>query len=74
LIDKLEKRGLVKLERSKEARRFYAFDLTPAGRRMIRSVFPRHAAMVVKEMNILTSGEQEELSRLCHKVGFPWNR
>jgi putative oxidoreductase len=70
VIDKLEKRGLVKLERSKEDRRFYAADLTPAGRRMIRSVFPRHVAMVAKEMNTLTSGEQEELSRLCNKQAF----
>jgi MarR family 2-MHQ and catechol resistance regulon transcriptional repressor len=70
VIDKLEKRGLVKRERSTEDRRSYAVDLTPAGRRVIRGIFPRHAARVVEEMKALTGEEQEELSRLCRKVGF----
>ncbi len=69
VIDKLEARGLVKRERSKKDRRLYAVGLTPAGRRMIRSMFPRHAARVADEMKALTIAEQEELSRLCRKMG-----
>ncbi len=70
VIDRLEKRGLVKRERSKEDRRFYAVDLTPTGRRMIGTIFPRHAAKVVEEMKALSTAEQEELSRLCRKMGI----
>lgn len=70
VIDNLEKRGLVKRERSKEDRRSYAVDLTAAGRKMIGTIFPRHAAKVVEEMKALTAAEQEELSRLCRKVGL----
>lgn len=69
VIDNLEKRGLVKRERSKEDRRYYAVDLTAAGRKLIGTIFPRHAAKVVEEMKALTGAEQEELSRLCRKVG-----
>ncbi len=70
VIDNLEKRGLVKRERSTEDRRYYAVELTAAGRRMIGIIFPRHAAKVVEEMKALTGAEQEELSRLCRKVGI----
>ena len=70
VIDNLEKRGLVKRERSKEDRRYYAVDLTAAGRKMIGTIFPRHAAKIVEEMKALTAAEQEELSRLCRRVGI----
>jgi MarR family transcriptional regulator, 2-MHQ and catechol-resistance regulon repressor len=70
VIDNLEKRGLVKRERKAEDRRFYAVQLTVEGRRLIGSIFPSHAAKIVEEMNALTRTEQEELSRLCRKVGL----
>ena len=70
VIDKLEERRLVRRERSNKDRRLYAVDLTPSGRRMIESMFPRHAAKVVEEMKALTVSEQEELSRLCRKMGL----
>jgi len=70
VIDNLENRGLVKRERNQEDRRFYAVQLTAEGRRLIGSIFPRHAAKIVKEMKALTRTEQEELSRLCRKIGF----
>ena len=70
VIDNLEKRGLVKRERSKEDRRSYAVNLTASGRKLIGAIFPRHAAKVVEEMKALTGAEQEELSRLCRKMGL----
>jgi MarR family 2-MHQ and catechol resistance regulon transcriptional repressor len=70
VIDNLEKRGLVKRERSPEDRRVYVVRLTVEGRRLIGSIFPRHAAKIVEEMKALTRTEQEELSRLCRKVGL----
>ncbi len=70
VIDKLEKRGLVKRHRVKEDRRSYAVDLTAVGRRLIAGIFPRHAAGVAEEMKALSRAEQEELSRLCRKMGM----
>jgi len=69
VIDALESRGLVKRERKTEDRRSYAVHLTEAGSRLMASVFPRHAATVRNEMKVLTTAEQEELSRLCRKMG-----
>lgn len=74
IIDNLEKRGLVKRERKAEDRRFYAVQLTAEGDRLIGSIFPRHAAKIIEEMNVLTGTEQEELSRLCRKVGLKKER
>ena len=70
VIDNLEKRGLVKRERSAEDRRLYAVQLTATGRKLIEDTFPRHAEQITQEMNVLTRAEQEELSRLCKKVGL----
>ncbi len=69
VIDNLERRGMVKRTRNKEDRRSYAVDLTAAGRRSIAGVFPGHAARVVDELKALSYAEQEELSRLCRKLG-----
>lgn len=74
IIDNLEKRGLVKRERKAEDRRFYSVQLTAEGDRLIGSIFPRHAAKIIEEMNVLTGTEQEELSRLCRKVGLKKER
>lgn len=69
VIDNLEKRGLVKRERDQEDRRYYAVRLTPAGKKTIGTLFPRHAGRIVKGMKALTSAEQETLGNLCRKLG-----
>ena len=69
VIDNLEKRQLVKRERSAEDRRFVSVCLTEEGRQLISEIFPRHVADVVEEMSILTESEQEELGRLCLRLG-----
>lgn len=69
VIDTLEGKGWVRRERSAEDRRMIHLHLTAEGRRRIRRVFPRHAANIVEAMGALTAGEQEELGRLCRKLG-----
>lgn len=69
VVDNLEKRGLVRRERGVEDRRFVTVHLTDAGRRLIARLFPRHAARVTAEMSVLTPAEQDELGRLCRKLG-----
>jgi MarR family 2-MHQ and catechol resistance regulon transcriptional repressor len=69
VVDNLEKRGLVRRERGVEDRRFITVHLTEAGRRLIARIFPRHAARIAAELAVLTPQEQEELGRLCRKLG-----
>ena len=69
VIDNLEKRQLVKRERSVEDRRFVSVCLTEEGKQLISKIFPLHVAVVMEEMSILTEAEQEELSRLCRRLG-----
>lgn len=70
VIDNLEKRGLVQRERGFEDRRFITIHLTDQGTEMIGSIFPGQVAAIVKEMQVLTPGEQGELARLCRKLGL----
>lgn len=69
VIDNLEKHGLVERVRQKEDRRMIMIHLTAKGRKLISRVLPLHAKDVVKEMSRLTANEQEELRRLCRKLG-----
>ena len=70
VIDKLEKRGLVKRERSLEDRRCIFVHLTDSGQQLIQKLLPAHAAAITQEMSCLTAAEQEELGRLCKKLGL----
>ena len=69
VIDNLEKHGLVRRERQTEDRRTIVIHLTPKGLRLIKRVFPAHAKMILKEMSQLEPKEQEDLRRLCRKLG-----
>jgi MarR family 2-MHQ and catechol resistance regulon transcriptional repressor len=71
VIDNLEKRGLVKRERKPEDRRYYAVRLTAEGKKLIGSIFPRHAGKIVDAMNAITKTEQEALGHLCRKLELP---
>jgi MarR family 2-MHQ and catechol resistance regulon transcriptional repressor len=70
VIDNLEKRGLVRRERSKEDRRYFTVHLTEAGKKLIKEFFPTHAGRITAEMGVLTPSEQEQLGRLCKKLGL----
>ena len=69
VIDNLEKRELVKREREVDDRRCIKVCLTQKGHQLISRIFPSHVAAVVNEIGILTPDEQEELGRLCRKLG-----
>lgn len=69
VIDNLEKRQLVKRDREVDDRRCISVSLTDAGKQLITEIFPIHVAAVVKELSILTLPEQEELGRLCRRLG-----
>ena len=78
VLDNLENLGFVRRERQRDDRRKILIRLTPAGRRFISAIlsFTHAAAIVVngmswpaKEMDRLSPKEQEELRRLCRKLG-----
>ena len=70
VLDNLEKRKLVRRQRETDDRRYITVHLTREGERLIRAVFPRHVANIVQVMSVLAPGEQEELARLCRKLGL----
>jgi MarR family 2-MHQ and catechol resistance regulon transcriptional repressor len=70
IIDNLEKRGLVKRDREGKDRRYVNIQLTQKGKKLIQEILPKHVDGIVKEMNILNKIEQEELGRLCRKLGL----
>ncbi|MEM7798989.1 MAG: MarR family transcriptional regulator [Chloroflexota bacterium] len=69
VIDKLEKQGLVKRQRSSTDRRMIFVHITPVGRERVDAVLPTHVAAITHEMCRLTADEQREFGRLCRKLG-----
>lgn len=70
VLDNLERDQLVRRERSDQDRRVVRVSLTPQGRRLIQRVFPAHASRIADLMGALTADEQEQLARLCKKLGL----
>lgn len=69
IVDNLEKRDLVERVRDESDRRFITVHLTEKGRSLIENIFPEHAAHIERTLSVLTEDEQEELGRLCKKLG-----
>jgi MarR family transcriptional regulator, 2-MHQ and catechol-resistance regulon repressor len=70
VVDHLVQRGLVARERDAFDRRRVAVSLTAAGRKLIARLFPRHAGEVCAALAVLTVREQQQLARLCRKLGL----
>ena len=70
VIANLERDGLVARTTRKEDRRYRTVELTGKGRKLMASIFPRHARLVAKTMGALAPAEQDELRRLCRKLGL----
>jgi len=74
VIDNLERRRLVRRERTAEDRRYITIHLTNEGQLLIAEVFPRVMATIMEEMGILKEAEQNELGRLCRMLGLKERR
>ncbi len=70
VVDNLEKRGLVERRRMPEDRRYYSVALTAAGQELIARIMPRQVAAITRRLAILSAAEQDELRRLCRKLGL----
>jgi MarR family transcriptional regulator, 2-MHQ and catechol-resistance regulon repressor len=69
VVDNLSKHGWVRRERQPDDRRLIRIHLTPKGRTLIARVIPKHVDAIVKEMSALELKEQEDLRRICRKLG-----
>jgi MarR family 2-MHQ and catechol resistance regulon transcriptional repressor len=70
VVDNLEKRMLVRRERDPEDRRYITVHLTPEGRELIETLFPGQVQAITEAFSALSPAEQEELDRLCKKLGL----
>ena len=64
VIANLERDGLVE-----RTTRYRTVELTARGRRLVGGMFPRHARLVTRALGALSPREQDELRRLCRKLG-----
>ena len=69
VIDNLEDRGLVQRNPESEDRRCTTVELTAAGRQLIKTIFEAHVRVLLDEMSVLSSAEQESLRAICRKLG-----
>ncbi len=69
LVDQLSAKGLVRRQRDQVDRRKVSVSLTAEGRRRTRRAFPRHVENILSVFSGLSGPEQEELARLCRKLG-----
>jgi MarR family transcriptional regulator, 2-MHQ and catechol-resistance regulon repressor len=65
----MEKRGLISRLRDPRDNRYVQVCITGDGRALIDRIFDRHVTGIVAEISILTAEEQQELGRLCRKLG-----
>lgn len=69
VVDGLERKGLVRRLRDGADKRFVTVRLTDRGAKLIGAIFPKHARTVTRQFGALTAPEQDELRRLCRKLG-----
>ena len=70
VLKNMEKRELIERHRDPADNRYMQVSITGIGRELIDGMFAAHVAGIVLEMRILTIAEQEELGRLCRKLGL----
>ena len=70
IIDALEGDGLVIRERDTQDRRFINVNITSQGTALIEHLLPIHVKVITEEFACLSSAEQDQLARLCRKLGL----
>lgn len=69
VVDNLERRRLVQRNRDTSDRRLITVRLTDEGEGIIATLFPAHVRSVVHEMAEISTTEQEQLGKLCRRLG-----
>ena len=68
IIDRLEKKGLVRREVPKEDRRSFLAVLTPAGEKVFTETFPPHIAHLKQRFERLSSEELQQIQAALAKL------
>ncbi len=69
VVDKLEKKGLVRRRASTEDRRLIYAELTDHGQTFITGIFPGHISVIESAVKGLTQEEQRAAAELLKKLG-----
>lgn len=69
VVDRLEKKGLVRRALEAEDRRMFRIHLTEEGSKLIAKFFPIHAGRIEAFTSVLTSKEKRVLTDLLKKLG-----
>ena len=69
LVDRLEKRGLVRREACPEDRRARYATLTAEGKRLVARIFPDHARAIERALSGLTRSDRERAATLLKQLG-----
>ena len=70
VVDKLEKRGLVRRDPCQHDRRIIYAVLTESGTHVMQDEFPKHAAKITSIMSVLNQEEQESVRELLKRLGL----
>lgn len=70
LVDRLVEKGLVERRDCPDDRRARYAALTREGTRVMRKIFPRHAARIAQAMQGLDEREQRDATRLLKQLGL----
>ena len=69
VLDKLQEMGYLTRRRCTEDRRVIWVNLTDAGRKLVEELLPGHVLAIKNSLQTLNMEEQQQLSRLCRKLG-----
>jgi MarR family 2-MHQ and catechol resistance regulon transcriptional repressor len=69
VVDRLEKKGLVRRVMDADDRRLFLIHLTGDGSKLIAKIFPLHAARIEAFIGVLTLKEKRQLTELLKKLG-----
>lgn len=69
VVDKLEKKQMVRRRASTEDRRLIYAEITDEGTQFVKEVFPAHTAAIEEAVNGLSSEEKQLASVLLKKLG-----
>lgn len=70
VIDKLEKKGYVERRQSQEDRRTSNAVLTDDGRTLFDDIFPKHTAMISRNLSVASPEEKRVLAELLKRIGL----
>jgi MarR family 2-MHQ and catechol resistance regulon transcriptional repressor len=70
VLKNLEKRDLITRHRNPDDTRYMEVCISEAGRALLEHILAPHVDGIVAEMSILTPEEQDDLARLCRKLGL----